>query len=188
MSLTRAQKTQLEKWFSGQIGGDLAHSLVVQLSSMDPKNFVEKSDFNSFADRIHEQFTQLNDRLDRDFGKIDQRFEQVDQRFEQVDQRFEQVDQRFEQVDQKFVRVEQRLGQMEERMDGADHRFESLEVQIRGFGGRIGLLENRFDQFERSLYRTQDEVHKLRYSTTAALIAISFSSWILALTTGRFGT
>ena len=107
---------------------------IIQFSVVRPMH----QGFNAVNQRIDDQISYINERLNDQDRSMNQRFDAVNQRFDDqnkaINQRFDAVDQRFDAMDQRF--------------DAQDRRLEDLVKDVSGLrklSDRVTRNETRID-------------------------------------------
>ena len=125
---------------------------IIQFSVVRPMH----QGFNAVNQRIDDQISYINERLNDQDRSMNQRFDAVNQRFDDqnkaINQRFDAVDQRFDDqnkyINQRFDAVDQRFDAMDQRFDAQDRRLEDLVKDVSEFrklSDRVTRSETRID-------------------------------------------
>ena len=136
---------------------------IIQFSVVRPMH----QGFNAVNQRIDDQISYINERLNDQDRSMNQRFDAVNQRFDDqnkaINQRFDAVDQRFDDqnkyINQRFDAVDQRFDAMDQRFDAQDRRLEDLIKDVSGLrklSDRVTRSETRIDTLTEQLQTTAD--------------------------------
>ena len=136
---------------------------IIQFSVVRPMH----QGFNAVNQRIDDQISYINERLNDQDRSMNQRFDAVNQRFDDqnkaINQRFDAVDQRFDDqnkyINQRFDAVDQRFDAMDQRFDAQDRRLEDLIKDVSEFrklSDRVTRSETRIDALTEQLQTTAD--------------------------------
>ena len=116
--------------------------------------------FNAVNQRIGDQISYINERLNDQDRSMNQRFDAVNQRFDAVNQRFDAVNQRFDDqnkaINQRFADQNRSINQ---RFDAQDRRLEDLIEDVSEFrklSDRVTRSETRIDTLTEQLQTTAD--------------------------------
>ena len=128
---------------------------IIQFSVVRPMH----QGFATVNQRIDDQISYINERLNDQDRSMNQRFDAVNQRFDDqnkaINQRFDAVDQRFDDQD-KYInqRFDSRFDAMDQRFDAQDRRLEDLVKDVSEFrklSDRVTRSETRIDTLTEQL-------------------------------------
>ena len=129
---------------------------IIQFSVVRPMH----QGFDAVNQRIDDQVSYINERLNDQDRSMNQRFDAVNQRFDAVNQRFDAVNQRFDDqnkaINQRFADQNRSINQ---RFDAQDRRLEDLIKDVSEFrklSDRVTRNETRIDTLTEQLQTTAD--------------------------------